>query len=37
MTTKASEIGILLIATNAVSLAIDAWDAIRFALGERRP
>lgn len=28
---------ILLIATNAVSLAIDAWDAMRFALGERRP
>jgi hypothetical protein len=26
-----------LIATNAVSLAIDAWDATRFALGERRP
>ena len=28
---------ILLVATNAVSLAIDAWDATRFALGERRP
>jgi len=28
---------ILLIATNAVSLVIDAWDATRFALGERRP
>jgi hypothetical protein len=28
---------VLLIATNAVSLAIDAWDATRFALGERRP
>jgi hypothetical protein len=27
----------LLVATNAVSLAIDAWDATRFALGERRP
>ena len=26
-----------LIATNAVSLAIDAWDAARFARGERRP
>lgn len=28
---------ILLIVTNAVSLAIDAWDAARFALGERSP
>lgn len=28
---------VMLIATNAVSLAIDAWDAARFALGERRP
>jgi hypothetical protein len=28
---------VLLMATNAVSLAIDAWDATRFALGERRP
>ncbi len=28
---------ITLIATNAVSLAIDAWDATRFALGERQP
>jgi hypothetical protein len=28
---------IALIATNAVSLAIDAWDAIRFVLGERQP
>ena len=28
---------IALIATNAVSLAIDAWDATRFILGERRP
>lgn len=28
---------ISLIATNAVCLAIDAWDATRFALGERRP
>jgi hypothetical protein len=27
----------MLIATNAVSLAIDAWDATRFILGERRP
>ena len=27
----------VLIATNAVSLTIDAWDAARFALGERRP
>jgi len=26
-----------LIATNAASLAIDAWDATRFILGERRP
>jgi hypothetical protein len=26
-----------LIATNAVSMAIDAWDATRFILGERRP
>lgn len=26
-----------LVATNAVSLAIDAWDATRFILGERRP
>lgn len=26
-----------LIATNAMSLAIDAWDAARFFLGERRP
>jgi len=26
-----------LIATNAVSLAVDAWDAMRFMLGERRP
>ena len=26
-----------LIATNAVSLAIDAWDATRFIRGERRP
>lgn len=28
---------ITLIATNAVSLAIDAWDATRFIHGERRP
>jgi hypothetical protein len=28
---------ITLIATNAVSIAIDAWDATRFVLGERRP
>jgi hypothetical protein len=28
---------ITLIATNAVSLAIDAWDATRFVLGERQP
>ncbi len=28
---------VTLIATNAISLAIDAWDAARFALGERRP
>lgn len=28
---------ITLIVTNAVSLAIDAWDATRFGLGERRP
>ena len=28
---------IMLVATNAVSLAIDAWDATRFLLGERRP
>ena len=27
----------VLIATNAVSLTIDAWDAVRFALGERHP
>lgn len=26
-----------LIATNAISLVIDAWDAARFARGERRP
>jgi len=26
-----------LIATNVISLAIDAWDATRFVLGERRP
>jgi len=26
-----------LIATNAICLAIDAWDATRFVLGERRP
>ena len=28
---------IALIATNAVSLAIDAWDATRFVYGERQP
>jgi hypothetical protein len=28
---------IALVATNAVSLAIDAWDATRFIRGERRP
>ena len=28
---------IMLIATNAVSLVIDAWDAMRFIFGERRP
>lgn len=28
---------ITLIATNAISLAIDAWDATRFIRGERRP
>src|SRR5262245_24091085 len=28
---------ITLIATNAVSLAIDAWDATRFLRGERQP
>ena len=28
---------VALIATNAASLAIDAWDATRFFLGERRP
>jgi hypothetical protein len=28
---------VILVATNAVSLAIDAWDATRFILGERRP
>jgi hypothetical protein len=28
---------IALIATNSVSLAIDAWDATRFIRGERRP
>ena len=28
---------VALIATNAASLVIDAWDATRFALGERRP
>ncbi len=28
---------IALVVTNAVSLAIDAWDAMRFALGERKP
>jgi hypothetical protein len=28
---------IMLIATNTVSLAIDAWDAMRFVRGERQP
>jgi len=28
---------IALIVTNAISLAIDAWDATRFVRGERRP
>jgi hypothetical protein len=28
---------VMLVATNAVSLAIDGWDATRFILGERRP
>ena len=28
---------VALMATNALSLAIDAWDATRFVLGERRP
>lgn len=28
---------VTLVATNAVSLAIDTWDATRFVLGERRP
>ena len=28
---------LLLIGTNAISLAIDAWDAARFALGDRYP
>ena len=28
---------VALMATNAISLVIDAWDATRFALGERRP
>ena len=28
---------IMLFATNAVSLAVDAWDATRFVFGERRP
>ena len=28
---------ITLIVTNAVSLAIDVWDATRFIRGERRP
>lgn len=28
---------ITLIATNAVSLVIDTWDATRFVLGERQP
>jgi len=28
---------VTLIATNAISLAIDAWDATRFVRGERQP
>ena len=28
---------VTLIVTNAISLAIDAWDAMRFLLGERQP
>jgi hypothetical protein len=28
---------VLLVATNALSLVLDAWDATRFVLGERRP
>lgn len=28
---------LMLIATNAACLAIDAWDTTRFALGERQP
>ena len=28
---------LILIATNAISLVIDAWDATRFVLGERQP
>ena len=28
---------VTLIVTNAISLAIDAWDATRFVRGERRP
>jgi hypothetical protein len=28
---------VVLIATNTISLVIDAWDATRFALGERQP
>ena len=28
---------VTLIATNALCLAIDAWDATRYVLGERRP
>ncbi|MFO0733943.1 MAG: hypothetical protein U0361_23870 [Nitrospiraceae bacterium] len=28
---------VTLIATNAISLAIDVWDATRFVLGERQP
>ena len=28
---------VMLIATNVASLAIDAWDATRFMLGERQP
>jgi hypothetical protein len=30
-------LSVTLIATNALSLAIDAWDATPFVLGERQP
>lgn len=28
---------VILIATNAISLAIDAWDTLRFLRGEKQP